>query len=343
MLDLPFARPSFLYLLIFVLVMGIISIVASKRRRQRLQTFGRPETVLGLSTLRPKSRRRSRILLFIALIGLVAAVSGPRWGKGNNEGVIVGRDLVIVLDLSRSMIARDMADGDRPERWQAAKFATQELIETVRQRGGHRLGIVVFAARSHVICPLTSDYDHVRSRLDEFSPHAPPPEVRPDPDEPLPTGTSIGAAIHTAIGTHDPRFPGYQDILLFSDGDGPEVEQEIELSIRESVERQIPVHVVGLGNPKEKWFLEFGEGQNTHLVGTMLQEGILKDLARRTKGEYYAAQREIPQLGPWFTQIIEPRPSRELSDDALPQPRDRSMWFMLGGLVFLTLAWIREP
>src|SRR5262249_11824676 len=204
---LPFARPSFLYLLLVVLVLAVLAIVAGRGRRSALGRLGRPETVSGLSSLRPGSRRRARLLLFVGLVALAAAVAGPRWGKGGETGVVVGRDLVVVLDLSRSMTAADIADPVHQERWQAARAGLHALVKRDPQRGGHGLALVVFAARPWVVCPLTSDYDHFSARLDEFSPKAPPPEVRPDPDEPITTGTAIGAAIRMALAAHDPRFP----------------------------------------------------------------------------------------------------------------------------------------
>jgi Ca-activated chloride channel family protein len=342
-LSLSFARPSFLYLLILVPVLGAMAIVAARRRRAALARVGRPETVSGLSSLRPGTRRRSRLFVFAGLTGMILAVSGPRWGKGGEAGVVVGRDLVVVFDLSRSMTAADMAAPAHAQRWEAARAGLHDLVATVQQRGGHRLALVVFAARPWVVCPLTSDYDHFLARVDEFSPTAPPPEVRPDPDEPLVTGTGIGAALRMALAAHDPRFPGYQDILLLSDGDGPGVEAESEGGIKDAADRQIPVHVVGLGDPSRPTELVLGEGDSAEFVGTKLQEGLLKEIARRTHGEYLPARRDVPPLGEWFGRTIEPRPSRELSDDAIPQPKDRSVWFVGTGFLLLLLGWVREP
>ncbi len=339
---LSFARPSFLYLVVLVLGFGVMAIVAARRRRAALARLGRPETVLGLSSFRASIRRRSRFLLFLGLTALAGGIAGPRWGKGGESGVVVGRDLVVVLDLSRSMSANDMADPVHRERWQSARAGLIALASDLQTRGGHRLALVVFAARPWVICPLTSDYDHFRARLNEFSPTAPPPEVRPDPDEPFVTGTAIGSAIRAAIAAHDPRFPGYQDILLLSDGDGPGVEAEIEVGLREAADRQIPVHVVGLGDPVNPTAMTIGDGDGVELYSTKLQEGVLKDLARRTRGEYLPARRDVPPLADWFARAIEPRPSRELADDMIPQPKDRSVWFLAVGLMLLALAWLRE-
>ena len=134
-----------------------------------------------------------------------------------------------------------------------------------------------------------------------------------------------------ALAAHDPRFPGYQDILLLSDGDGPGVEAESEGGVKDAADRQIPVHVVGLGDPTRPTELVLGDGDSAEFVGTKLQEDFLKDIARRTRGEYLPARRDVPALGDWFTRAIEPRPSRELSDDAIPQPKDRAVWFAGAG------------
>ncbi len=144
-----------------------------------------------------------------------------------------------------------------------------------------------------------------------------------------------------ALAAHDPRFPGYQDIVLISDGDGPGVEAESEGGIKDAADRQIPVHVVGVGDPVHATPLVVGDPDNVEF--TKLQESFLRDLARRTRGEYLPARREVPPLGEWFARTLETRPSRELSDDALPQPKDRAIWFIGAGLLFVLLSWIREP
>jgi Ca-activated chloride channel family protein len=339
--SLPFARPTLLLLLTVLPVLGVLAIVASRRRRAALARFGSPETVNTLSTLRRGSRRRARLLIFAGLASLIVGAAGVRWGKGGESGVVVGRDLVVVLDLSRSMTAADMADPRHQQRWQAARAGIHSLVNQIESRGGHRLCLVVFAAKPWIVCPLTSDYDHFRARLDEFTPQAPPPEIRPDPEERIATGTAIGAAIRMALASHDPRFFGYQDILLVSDGDGPGVEVESEGGVKDAADRQVPVHTIGVGDPVHEFELVLAGGESVEF--TKLQERILKDIARRTRGEYLPARRDVPALGDWFTRTIESRPSRELADDAIPQPKDRAVWFIGLGLLLILVGWMWEP
>ena len=84
-------------------------------------------------------------------------------------------------------------------------------------------------------------------------------------------------------------------------------------------------------------------GGDDEIIGpTKLFEARLKEIARQTHGEYDPARREVPKLGDFFKSRIETQPSRELSDDALPQLRDRSVWFLAPAFVLLLLGWRME-
>jgi Ca-activated chloride channel family protein len=349
-IPISFARPMLLWLLFVLPVLIVLAYRMGKRRRKLLERFGQLEALAGLSSLQPRWRVRARLCLLASVLLLVIGLAGPGWGKGD-PGVVAGRDLMIVLDLSKSMLADDMRDPDGAgikERWQAAREAIRDLIGYLRQRGGHRVGLVVFAAKPWLVCPLTNDYDHFEMRVKEFSPKAPPMEVNPEKDENVPSGTRIGAGVAEGVKWHDPRFPGHQDVLLISDGDdpSPDVDDEIEEGIRAARAAKIPVHVVGLGDPDGEpttiiW--KRSDDQEEIIGPTRLIEAPLKEIARQTRGEYLPAQRDKPALGEFFRTHIEPRPSRELGDDALPQPRDRAVWFLLPALVLLLAAWWIEP
>ncbi len=343
------ARPEALFLLLSLPVLLVVGWYGGRRRKALLLRFGRPEAIASLSSLRPRRRLRSRLCVLGSIVLIVGALAGPRWGKGDS-GVVIGRDLMIVLDLSKSMLADDMRDpsGDEKQRWQAARAGIHGLVESIRQGGGHRIGLVVFAAKPWLTCPLTADYDHFLMRLDEYTPLAPPPELTPGPDESIASGTRIGSALIEAVKWHDPRFPGYQDVLLISDGDDPSKEDrdsEIETGIHAALDAKIPVHVVGVGDPDNATIFTYkrSNGDDEISPPTKLVEGPLKEIARLTHSEYLSAQRDRPNLAEFFQSRIEPRPSRELQDDALPQSHDRSVWFLIAAIVFLLAAWLIEP
>jgi Ca-activated chloride channel family protein len=331
-----FARPEALWLLFLLPLLGLLNRWAAIQRRAAIAHIGRPAAVAGQLT-HPILRRRWLGLAYpLAWIALILGLAGPRWGKSDETGIAVGRDVVIVVDLSRSMQAPDMADPSAPTRWQAARTGALDLLAGIAQRGGHRVAIVVFAAYPKVMCPLTTDYDHVRAVLTDLDGQYPPPEIRPGATEVI-SGTRIGAALRAAVAAHDQRFPGYQDVVLISDGDDPADDREWVRGSDEARKAQIPVHTVGVGNHLEDFILTFGE----ELAPTRLREEPLQRIAAETRGRYIAARRDLPQLGEFFRSHLEPLPARAVSDEALPVPRERYPWFLAPALGLFLIGWIR--
>ena len=347
-ISLTFARPALLLLLLLLPLLIALTVWMGRRRRMLLERFGQLEALAGLSTLQPRSRGRTRLCLLGAVLFLVIGLAGPRWGKGD-PGVVAGRDVMIVLDLSKSMLADDMDDASNKERWQAAQAGIRELLVYMRQHGGHRVGLIVFAAKPWLVCPLTNDYDHFEMRLNEFSPNAPPPEVNPDKEDNLPSGTRIGAAVAEGAKWHDARYSGSQDLLLISDGDdpAPDVDDEIKIGIDAAREAKIPVYVVGVGDPDNATTVT----TEHDVFKTKLMELPLKRIAGTKPGtksdeepkNYLRSLRDKPTLRDFFQTRIEPGSPREITDDVLPQPRDRAVLFLMPALVLLLMAWWIEP
>jgi Ca-activated chloride channel family protein len=333
---LRFARPGLLWLLLLLPLFGLLNRWAMRRRRAAAARVGRPAAVAGQLT-HPVARRRWLGLAYpLAWVALVLGLAGPRWGKSDETGIAVGRDLVIVIDLSRSMQASDMADPAALTRWQAARAGALDLLAGVARRGGHRVAVVVFAAHPKLLCPLTTDYDHVRAVIDDLDGQFPPPEIRPGPGETT-SGTRIGEAIKTAVAAHDKRVPGYQDIVLISDGDDPADDKEWVRGADEARKAEIPVHAVGVGGLDQDFILTFGE----ELAPTRLRVEPLKQIAAETRGRYIGANRDVPQLAEFFRAQLEPLPSREVSDEALPLPKERYPWFLALALALFLIGWIR--
>jgi Ca-activated chloride channel family protein len=337
-----FARPEALWLFVLFALFAITNRYAAWRRRIEADRIGRASALANLQT-QPRPRRRWIGLAYpLAWVLLILGVAGPRWGRSEEPGIAVGRDLVVVVDLSQSMKADDMASATARTRWEAARAGLLDLMTTLAQRGGHRIGIVVFAARTKVLVPLTTDYDHVRAIIADLDGNWPPPDIRPGAEPGITSGTRIGAGLIAAVNLHDPRFPGSQDVLLLSDGDDPGDDREWLKGTAAARAAGIPVHVVGLGNPDAATLLSLGnDPMNVELVNTKLDETVLKQIAAETRGEYLPARRDVPHLGDFFRARIEPSATRELSDDAIPQPKERYAWFLAPALVLFTLGWLR--
>ncbi len=331
------ARPDALWLLLLLPVLGLLNWWAARRRKRAIAAVGRPAAVAGQLTHPRPTRRWLGLAYPVAWALLVFGIAGPQWGKSDEPGVAVGRDLVIVIDLSRSMQADDMSDPEAKTRWEAARKGALDLLQAVARRGGHRVGVVVFAARPKLLCPLTTDYEHVRAVLEDVDGRYPPPEIRPGADPNVVSGTRIGAGLIAAVQAHDKEFTGSQDIILLSDGDDPVNDQEWVRGSDAARAADIPVHTVGVGSTTEPTVMQLGE----ELVSTQLQEDVLDQIAKQTRGQYVAARRDVPNLGEFFRTRVEPNPSRVYTGDQVPQPRERYAWFLAPALALFLVGWVR--
>lgn len=341
-----FERPALLWIALAPTALAILGWAVRKETRRALAAVGSPGAVAALMVGRRRSSFWGRMLLGFSWSLLALGAAGPRWGTGGESGVAVGRDVAIVLDLSRSMLVDDMAETPN-QRWKAGVRAAEDLVESLRARGGHRAALIVFAARPKLVVPLTTDVDHLRSALAGLNAEVLPPETRALPDSK--SGTRIGAAISAAVAALDPKYPGFRDIVLISDGDDPVNDREWAVGVDAARQAGIPVHAVGLGNPTRSSPvfvdgipLDFVDGKDVTSVQSRLHEEVLQAIAAEGHGEYRPGRTGDPRLGEFYRTKIEPNPSRILDDDLIPQSKNRSVWFLLGGTVLFLLATRRE-
>jgi Ca-activated chloride channel homolog len=340
-----FAYPQNLWLLLVLPVLSLLNIWAQWRRGKAWKRLG---NLLALERMTPRQRRWRRlrnVCWSVGLTLLVVGSAGPQWGREWGTATMEGRDVLVVLDLSHSMLA------EQPSRQHLARRALLDLVKGIQERGGHRLGLIVFASRPKLVCPLTHDYDHFREALAEQDAAQPAPELRPVVPEGTPetgpiSGTRIGLALQRAVQTHDARFRGFQDILLVSDGDDPVDDFEWRAGVVEAREQRIPVHTVGVGDPKKKHPIYLVDRKmmfQGKTVETSLKEMVLEDIAHQTEGVYIAARTSMVPLAQLFREHIESRGTRQLDIDGLPMMRQRYAWFLGTAFFFITLAlWLPE-
>ena len=321
-----FAQPSALYLLALLPALGLLALWNRWRKRGALVRLGNPASLQALMDP-PGGRWFWRGLCgALGLLSLVLGIAGPQWGRDWDQSAAPGRDLVVVLDCSRSMLA------ETPSRLERAKTALLDLCEAMNKHGGHRVALVVFAGSARLACPLTHDYDHFRESVEAVETDAADPELEPTAD--AVSGTRIGAALHKALLSHDERTRGARDILLLSDGDDPARDGEWRQGADEALEQGVPVYTVGLGDPDVASVIQVGKEE----VHTHLEEAPLRDVAERTHGVYIAAQTRTLPLGKVYLDAIAGQADRPESDDddRLPLLRQHHPWFL--GTAFLLLG-----
>src|SRR6476619_2553860 len=147
-----FSNPWALYPAAILPLLTMLSLRAWRKRRAALAQLG---SLHGLLLVRRGPRLVRGLCLFLGMTLLIAGAAGPQWGIDTNPEALAGptRDVVIVLDLSRSMLA------EQPSRQDLALRGLNHLCETFKKRGGYRVALVVFAGRPKLVFPLTNDYD----------------------------------------------------------------------------------------------------------------------------------------------------------------------------------------
>jgi len=196
-------EPGALRLLVAVAALALVAGLSLARRRAALVRSAGPlaPRIAPTAGMARPVRRLSLSVLGLAL--LVLALSRPQCGSRTEVTRRMGLDLVIALDVSRSMLARDVG----PDRLARARLELSSLLDGL---GGDRVGLVVFARRAFTACPLTSDLEAVRVFLRQVGPDAVPEQ-----------GTDLGAALRTAREVLDAEEHGARSkvVVLVSDGE----------------------------------------------------------------------------------------------------------------------------
>lgn len=228
--------PEWLVGLAALPVVAVLMAVSAARRRAALARFFGPMAArLGLKG-RPTLAGWAASAAALAGLGLVAvALARPVYDPKPQKVRRAGRDVVFVIDVSRSMLAQDI----RPNRLERAKLAVRDVLDVVE---GDRVGIIAFAGAALVKCPLTTDYAFARMILDELS-----------PDSVARGGTAIGDALRSATElltageeSEAARDGRYRDVFLFTDGE--DHESDPVKAAGAAGEQGIRIIAIGLGS-----------------------------------------------------------------------------------------------
>ncbi len=330
------AYPLGLALFGLIPMLGSFVLWSWLRRRQALARFGTMTTLETVLTIRRFPRFVRGLCGILGTLCLLVGIVGPQWGRDWKQPTVPGRDLMVVLDCSRSMLA------ESPSRFERARTFATELSEAIQARGGHRLGLVVFAGRARLVCPLTHDYAYFRETLADLDPRTFDLELAPGPrDE---SGTRIGAGLLLAIHSLEERFRGARDVLLLSDGDDPLRDGEWKAGAAEAKTQGIPVLAVGFGDPNTAHTIPMGDSVQLDETGqpvrTRLDEATLREIARLAQGIYVPAATNHRAAGPVYLDAIASLPVRESDEDALPIYQQRYAWFYLASLALLAIAFM---
>lgn len=263
-----------LFLLISVPLLALFLYYVKERNGRRLLERFSSAALLGLiaPNLSFTRKRLKDLLLLAALTLAIIALADPQVGTRIEEVKREGIDLVVAVDVSRSMLARDIA----PSRLEKAKHEVRGLLDRL---SGDRVALVAFSGRAVIECPLTLDYGAAEIFLDVLDPNL----------VSLP-GTSLAEAVRTSLKAFQGESQAGKAILLITDGE--DHQEKVMEAIGEAKEKGVVIHAVGIGSPQGVPIPlgdlggEFKKDDQGNVVVTRLNEGLLQQMAAETGGIY---------------------------------------------------------
>ena len=310
---------------------GVFAVVALggalflARRRRVARAFGDPEVLarlLGYDLIRVP---RARIALLLAgALALAVALVDPRWGEGEEMFGQQGGPVVLVLDVSSSMLVEDQA----PTRLGWTRVAAGAIA---RELGDVPIGLVVFAGRAYALSPPTRDPGAVELYLDAL-----------DTGMITQTGSALSGALRQGVGLLLAGESEGGSMIVISDGNTDEDAGELQSAIDLASRAGVPIVTVGVGTVAGGPVPDFDpvtgvrRGYKIYSDGTpvesRLTETVLQEIARGTGGTYVRAAEATPDEVAELVRSLPGRGSTEGRDGA-----PRFAWFASLALLLLAL------
>jgi len=270
--NISFVHPYFLLLLFLLPAIGVWYYFKHQERYANLK-ISTLQSLEGMSSLRGTLRAILPILRALAFIALVIALARPQETMKEEEIKAEGIDIMLVMDLSSSMLARDF----KPDRLEVSKAVATEFVD---KRIHDRLGLVVFSGEAFSQCPLTTDHGVVKHFLSELACGL------------LQDGTAIGMGLATAVNRLKDSKAKSKVVILLTDGDNNAGYVQPMTAAEIAREFNVKVYTVGVGSrgkalaPTQRYNGKYIFG----LAEVNIDEELLTEIAEMTGGRYYRAE-----------------------------------------------------
>ena len=325
-----FANPHILWLLLLLPLMLAALVVVGISRRRNIARFGNPELLKSLMGDISEWRVKTKTILFlVAFVCVVFAAARPQFGSRLKEQKSRGIEMMLVVDVSNSMLAEDLA----PNRLDRTRYAIDRLLADMSQ---DRVGLVVFAGEAKVQLPITTDYRMARSFVKRISPSLVSVQ-----------GTEVGQALSLAELSFSQSSEASRVVILITDG---ETHDNTALDVAKRLaERGIHIYAIGIGTPEGapvKLDGEFIKDENDEMVVSRLNEALLQQIATTSGGAYIRATNADFGLEQIVAQI-EKMEQGELTTLRFEEYNEQFQWILAVAAVLLVLEslllWRRNP
>jgi Ca-activated chloride channel family protein len=325
-----FAGSSYWYLGILVFV-GLVLLVWNYYKRykaiNRLVSRQNRNTIIsGYSLWRQITKF---LLLATATVLLFIVLLRPQWGKIEETVEIEGRDLLIALDVSRSMLAEDL----KPNRLEVAKRKIRELASQLKSE---RIALMLFAGDPVIQCPFTTDYAAFNLFLDTI-----------DAQTISQGTTALDRALAKAIEQFE-AMPERKSKLLVIFTDGEDFSSSLAEIKKRVAQLNLHIFTIGVGTSEgapvpvvdaQGRMTRHQKDTKGNVVISQLNEGILKALAADSGGIYYTGTANDAEINALVSEVE--RYEREKFDhETVSQLQERYVWFALLAFICLLIEWL---
>lgn len=313
-----FAVPEYLYLLLLLPLVVMAFVMYRRAQKRRLKRFGDLEVIGQLMPEASPKRMRNKFLLMTgALFLMIFALAQPQFGAKLREVKREGVEIMLVVDVSNSMMAEDFP----PNRLERTKNAVSRLIE---QLDKDRVGMVVFAGNAYIQLPITSDYISAKTFVRGLSPTMVPVQ-----------GTSIARAIEVATRSFSDQSQRSRAMILITDGESHD--DDPIAAAQMARDAGVVIYTVGIGTPEGAPIMIGGEmmkDDEGDVVITKLDEQTLQQIAILTGGSYVRATNRTIGLDEILRQIGQME-KKEFSSLAFAEYNDQFHYLL--AIVFILL------
>ncbi|MEP6675694.1 MAG: VWA domain-containing protein, partial [Ferruginibacter sp.] len=317
---LGFQHIEYLLALAAVPLMILLYFVVVNWKKRTIKKIGDPVLVNELiKNYSPQKFAIKFILITVAFTCCGFALANLRQPSGSEKITRNGIDVMIALDVSKSMLAQDV----KPSRLDRAKQLLSKLVDKLTN---DRIGIVVFAGRAYMQMPLTADHSAAKMYIGSCS-----------PDMVQTQGTVIGDALKSCYTSFSSREKKYKSVVLISDGE--DHDEEAGKIAAQMADEGVTINTVGVGSPEGSVIMdpltnELKKDKDGNTVISKLNENELKKIAENGNGIYQLLSNTdnvVAKLDEQFNTMDQ----RTVTEDSLVSYQSFFEWFLAAALALL--------
>lgn len=319
-----FENPEMLWLLCLLPIIWVVDLWLLPTLFKSQSSIGDSGLIQKLVEGRSKRRKTTKAVLYsVSLLFLILALSNPQWGTKREKVKAKGSDIIIALDISRSMMCEDLA----PNRLERAKRFVERLIDRLK---GERIGVILFAGNAYLQMPLTTDYAAATLFVKSAS-----------TDMAATQGTAIGDAIDLAQTVFGNEDDYHKALIVISDGETHD-ENAMEKA-SEAGQNDMILFFIGVGTQEGGYVPVQQNGRQDYLrdnsgsfVKSQMDENMMNQLAQAGRGAYFnivGRDRILDELDVRIDQLEK----RELEQRSFEEFESYFQFFIIPGLIFMLI------